>query len=103
MNRPSHGYTKPSHGVRLESQAPPLLPLTHISPCQVAGPTEIGIIADSTADPMIVATDLVSWQEQETETEREPERDQEKEKEEEKEQEKEKEYRQELDQENDHG
>jgi len=27
---------------------------------QVAGPTEIGIIADSTADPMIVATDLVS-------------------------------------------
>jgi len=27
---------------------------------QVAGPTEIGILADSTADPLIVATDLVS-------------------------------------------
>ena len=27
---------------------------------QIAGPTEIGIIADSTADPGILATDLVS-------------------------------------------
>ena len=27
---------------------------------QIAGPTEIGIIADSTADPWILATDLVS-------------------------------------------
>ena len=27
---------------------------------QIAGPTEIGIIADDTADPLIVATDLVS-------------------------------------------
>ena len=27
---------------------------------QIAGPTEIGIIADDSADPLIVATDLVS-------------------------------------------
>ena len=27
---------------------------------QIAGPTEIGIIADDTADPWIIATDLVS-------------------------------------------
>ena len=27
---------------------------------QIAGPTEIGIIADHTADPRIVANDLVS-------------------------------------------
>ena len=35
--------------------------VSHVNiPLQIAGPTEIGIIADDSADPWIVATDLVS-------------------------------------------
>ena len=35
------------------------LSVLYQNPSQVAGPTEIGILADGTADPKIIATDLV--------------------------------------------